>query len=307
MWVRRLGRSGPDIGVTALYMPLPDADRLEDRVLPHQGTVRKAGSGNLWACGRGKAVSGNLAELVGIDVPTGLLIGGKWTGGRDGGTIPVIDPATEDAVAEVADGTEQDALDAVGAAHDALAGWAATPARQRAECLRRTFELMTRDADALARLMVAENGWQDFAVSTADNRQPGRNEFQRVRYEISQMGSGGCLPAVFVRLGTAGGPSESGSTGRPARQNVAPARARHPLPAAIPHRTRCPDAPRTGAARHACAAIRAGCGAHGSLPDDARSGRVGGAFGYPTGCVLQDQPSAGPPGFGCAADRKSTR
>ena len=59
-------------------------------------------------------------------------------------------------MAEVAAGTEEDALDAVGAAHDALAGWAATPARQRAECLRRTFELMTRDADALARLMVAE-------------------------------------------------------------------------------------------------------------------------------------------------------
>jgi succinate-semialdehyde dehydrogenase/glutarate-semialdehyde dehydrogenase len=103
-------------------------------------------------------VSGNLAELVGVDVPTGLLIGGKWTGGRDGGTIPVIDPATEDAVAEVADGTEQDALDAVGAAQDALAGWAATPPRQRAECLRRTFELMTRHADSLARLMVLENG-----------------------------------------------------------------------------------------------------------------------------------------------------
>ncbi len=103
-------------------------------------------------------MSSNLAELVGIDVPTGLLIGGKWTGGRDGGTIPVIDPATEDAVAEVADGTEQDALDAVGAAADALPGWAATAPRQRAECLRRAFELMTRNADALARLMVAENG-----------------------------------------------------------------------------------------------------------------------------------------------------
>ena len=103
-------------------------------------------------------MSGNLADLVGIDIPTGLLIGGEWTGGRGGGTIPVIDPATEDAVAEVADGTEQDALDAVGAAQAALAGWAATPPRQRAECLRRTFELMTRDADALARLMVAENG-----------------------------------------------------------------------------------------------------------------------------------------------------
>ena len=103
-------------------------------------------------------MSGNLTELVGIDVPTRLLIGGEWTGGRGGGTLPVIDPATEDALTEVADGTVEDALDAVSAAQDALTGWAATPPRQRAECLRRTFELMTKNADALARLMVAENG-----------------------------------------------------------------------------------------------------------------------------------------------------
>jgi succinate-semialdehyde dehydrogenase/glutarate-semialdehyde dehydrogenase len=103
-------------------------------------------------------VSVNLAELVDIDVPTSLLIGGQWTGGRGGGTLPVVDPATEDALAEVADGTVEDALDAVAAAHGALPGWAATPPRQRAECLRRTFELMTAHADSLARLMVAENG-----------------------------------------------------------------------------------------------------------------------------------------------------
>ncbi len=103
-------------------------------------------------------MSGNLAEVAGIEVPTGLLIGGEWTSGRGGDTLPVIDPSTEDAVAEVANGTEQDALDAVGAAQDALAGWAATPPRQRAECLRRTFELMTKNADALARLMTVENG-----------------------------------------------------------------------------------------------------------------------------------------------------
>ena len=100
----------------------------------------------------------NRAQLVGIEVPTDLLIGGEWTGGRGGGTLPVINPATEDAVAEVADGTVEDALDAVTAAQDALAGWAATPPRQRAECLRRTFELMTKNADALARLMTIENG-----------------------------------------------------------------------------------------------------------------------------------------------------
>ena len=51
-----------------------------------------------------------LPELVGIDVPTRLLIGGEWTGGRGGGTLSVIDPATEDALAEVADGTVEDAL-----------------------------------------------------------------------------------------------------------------------------------------------------------------------------------------------------
>ena len=103
-------------------------------------------------------MSGNLAEMVGIEVPTRLLIGGEWTGSRGGGTLPVIDPSTEDPLAEVADGTVEDALDAVSAAQDALAGWAGTPPRQRAECLRRAFELTTKNADALARLMVAENG-----------------------------------------------------------------------------------------------------------------------------------------------------
>jgi succinate-semialdehyde dehydrogenase/glutarate-semialdehyde dehydrogenase len=102
--------------------------------------------------------SGSLAELVGVDVPTRLLIGGEWTGGRGGGTLPVIDPATEDALTEVADGTVEDALDAVTAAQNALAGWAATPPRRRAEVLRRTFELMTANAESLARLMSAENG-----------------------------------------------------------------------------------------------------------------------------------------------------
>ena len=103
-------------------------------------------------------MTGDLAELVGMDVPTGLLIGGEWTGGRGGGTMPVIDPATEDALTEVADATERDALEAVGAAHAALPGWAATPPRQRAEVLRRTFDLMMERAEPIARLMTAENG-----------------------------------------------------------------------------------------------------------------------------------------------------
>ncbi len=103
-------------------------------------------------------MTSTVAELTGIDVPTGLLIGGEWSGGRGSGTFPVLDPATEEPVTEVADGTVEDALDAVGAAHAALPGWAATPPRQRAEILRATFELMTERAESLARLMSLENG-----------------------------------------------------------------------------------------------------------------------------------------------------
>jgi succinate-semialdehyde dehydrogenase/glutarate-semialdehyde dehydrogenase len=103
-------------------------------------------------------VSVSVSTLTGMDVPTGLLIGGEWTGGRGGKRLPVIDPATEDVVTEVADGTPQDALDAVAAAYQALPGWSRTPPRQRGECLRRAYQLMTDRADALARLMALENG-----------------------------------------------------------------------------------------------------------------------------------------------------
>jgi succinate-semialdehyde dehydrogenase / glutarate-semialdehyde dehydrogenase len=98
----------------------------------------------------------SITELTGLDVPTGLLIGGEWAKGDE--TFPVLDPATEEPLAEVADGTVSDALDAVSAAHDALPGWAATPPRRRAEILRKAFDLMTERAEQFARLMSAENG-----------------------------------------------------------------------------------------------------------------------------------------------------
>jgi succinate-semialdehyde dehydrogenase/glutarate-semialdehyde dehydrogenase len=102
-------------------------------------------------------VTSDLAAITGFEVPTGLLIGGQWTSGR-AGTLPVLNPATEDALTEVANASPEDGLEAVGAAADALPGWSATPPRKRAECLRRAFELMTERSEQLARLMVLENG-----------------------------------------------------------------------------------------------------------------------------------------------------
>ena len=101
-------------------------------------------------------MTADLAALTGMDVPTGLFIGGEWiTNGR---TIGVTDPATEDTLVEIADGTPDDALAAVAAAQAALPGWAATPPRERAECLRRAWALMIERTESIARLMVLENG-----------------------------------------------------------------------------------------------------------------------------------------------------
>jgi succinate-semialdehyde dehydrogenase/glutarate-semialdehyde dehydrogenase len=99
----------------------------------------------------------DLAATTGIEVPTGLFIGGEWSKGG-AGLIGVTDPATEETIAEVADATAEDALDAVAAADAAAAGWAATAPRERAECLRRAWALMMERAEPLARLMTLENG-----------------------------------------------------------------------------------------------------------------------------------------------------
>jgi succinate-semialdehyde dehydrogenase / glutarate-semialdehyde dehydrogenase len=92
------------------------------------------------------------------DAPTDLFIGGKWVPAAAGDRFDVYDPATGSVIASVADGRVEDAQAAVDAAAAAAAGWAATAPRERAEVLRRAFELMTARADELARLISLENG-----------------------------------------------------------------------------------------------------------------------------------------------------
>jgi succinate-semialdehyde dehydrogenase/glutarate-semialdehyde dehydrogenase len=91
-------------------------------------------------------------------VPKQLLIGGRWVDGSKGGTFPVEDPATGDTIAEVADGTPEDAGAALAAAHERQAEWGEHPPRERGEILRRAYEAMTERADDLALLMTLEMG-----------------------------------------------------------------------------------------------------------------------------------------------------
>jgi succinate-semialdehyde dehydrogenase/glutarate-semialdehyde dehydrogenase len=89
---------------------------------------------------------------------TRLLVGGDWVDGEHGERIDVLDPATQEPFATVADATVGDGLAAVDAAAAALPGWRARPPRERAEILRRGYELMTERAEGLAELITRENG-----------------------------------------------------------------------------------------------------------------------------------------------------
>src|SRR5215204_3757176 len=92
------------------------------------------------------------------NVPTDLWIGGNWRKASDGGRFDVIDPATENKIASVASATVEDAKAALDAAQAAFGPWAAKKPRERAEILRKSYELIMRDAERLAKLITIENG-----------------------------------------------------------------------------------------------------------------------------------------------------
>jgi succinate-semialdehyde dehydrogenase/glutarate-semialdehyde dehydrogenase len=89
---------------------------------------------------------------------TQLMIGGEWRQGSDDGRITVLDPATDEAVAEVADGTPVDATAACDAAAAAQQQWARTAPRERSEVLRASWQILVAHTDELAELIVREHG-----------------------------------------------------------------------------------------------------------------------------------------------------
>lgn len=88
-----------------------------------------------------------------------LFVDGGWRAASDGGTLPVVDPATEDVFHHIAAATADDANAAVEAALRAFrGGWATTTGSQRAVYLRRFADVIRRRLDELARLEVRDNG-----------------------------------------------------------------------------------------------------------------------------------------------------
>ena len=91
-------------------------------------------------------------------VPDGLFIGGEWRSAASGATLNVYDPATGEVIRTIANGGVEDGAAAMDAAVDAAPAWAKTPPRERAEILRRAFDLVQQRQDHVALLMTLEMG-----------------------------------------------------------------------------------------------------------------------------------------------------
>lgn len=91
-------------------------------------------------------------------VPDGVFIAGTWRPAAGGATLDVRDPATGEVVKTIASASVADGTAALDAACAAFGSWAATPARQRAELLRRAFDLLTARREEFALLMTIEMG-----------------------------------------------------------------------------------------------------------------------------------------------------
>jgi len=87
------------------------------------------------------------------------FIAGKWQHSRSGETFTSTNPArTSEVIGRHQKSTAADLEDAIDAAVEAQAGWAATPAPERGEILLRTALLLEQHKEELARLMTLEMG-----------------------------------------------------------------------------------------------------------------------------------------------------
>ena len=85
-------------------------------------------------------------------------INGAWVAPLNNSHTEVINPSNDTVIAYVANGDENDALAALKAAEAAQKGWAAIPARRRAELMYAFIEEIKKNKEELARMITMEQG-----------------------------------------------------------------------------------------------------------------------------------------------------
>jgi succinate-semialdehyde dehydrogenase/glutarate-semialdehyde dehydrogenase len=99
----------------------------------------------------------NLLKDPSLLVTQGYLAG-EWVNGEDGATFDVTNPARGDVIAQVADLSRAQTAQAIAAAETAQKEWAAKTAKERANILRRWYDLMMENTDDLGTILTAEQG-----------------------------------------------------------------------------------------------------------------------------------------------------
>lgn len=90
--------------------------------------------------------------------PFGQFVAGRFTPSSSEATLDVQDPATEEILGQVPEGTEQDVDDAVAAASAAAPGWAALTPRDRSEVLLRIADVIENNREVFETLEAANTG-----------------------------------------------------------------------------------------------------------------------------------------------------
>ena len=89
---------------------------------------------------------------------TRLLIANEWQDATGGKTIPVINPATGQAIGTVAHASIADLDRALEAAQRGFDAWRKVPAFERAAIMRKAASLLRERADEIGRLLTQEQG-----------------------------------------------------------------------------------------------------------------------------------------------------
>ena len=101
---------------------------------------------------------------------TECFIGGQWLPAQSGKTFPTINPATEEPIADIAEGDAADVDAAVKAARKAFESseWSRMDARDRGQLMHRLCDLMEAECDELTALETLDNGKPIQDCRTAD-------------------------------------------------------------------------------------------------------------------------------------------
>ena len=87
-----------------------------------------------------------------------FLIDGAWRPAKLGGTLPIVDPATDEVLGTIPRATREDIDEALAAAQRGFEVWRKTPAFNRSKLMRRAADILRERADHVAWLMTREQG-----------------------------------------------------------------------------------------------------------------------------------------------------